>query len=463
MAKIWDKGYELDSVIERFTVGRDYLLDRRLIAADAVASIAHARMLATINILSDDEADSLSRELAVIATEGEAGTFAIARSDEDGHSAIEGRLTDRLGELGKKIHTGRSRNDQVLASTRLYAREAILHLRGAIYEVAGTLLDFAERESATPMPGRTHMQPAMPSSVGLWAASYAELLLDDDLLLGTAYALINRSPLGAAAGYGVPLPLDRELVAELLGFASVHHNVIAVNNSRGKIESVLIDALDQVGLSLGRFAEDLILFSMPEFAYFTLPKELCSGSSIMPQKRNPDGMELVRGKAGVLSALSAWTKNAVRGLPSGYNRDVQETKEPMMRAVDMTLDMLAVVARTAGSVTANHERLSGSFSAELLATDEVFKRVQAGLTFRDAYREVAADLESLSAEGVDPGEVLARRTSTGTPGNLDLQTVRTEIATRRAQNDAQRVRVHTAVASLVGRPIVLFSPPAPEE
>jgi argininosuccinate lyase len=463
MAKIWEKGYELDSVIERFTVGRDYLLDRRLIAADAVASIAHARMLATINILSHDEADALAGELALIAAEGEAGAFAIARADEDGHTAIEARLTEKLGELGKKIHTGRSRNDQVIASTRLYARDAILSLRGAIYEVAGTLLDFAERESATPMPGRTHLQPAMPSSVGLWAASYAELLLDDDLLLGTAYTLLNRSPLGAAAGYGVPLPLDRELVAELLGFSSVHHNVIAVNNSRGKAEAVLIDALDQIGLSLGRFAEDLILFSMPEFAYFTLPEELCTGSSIMPQKRNPDGMELVRGKAGVLSALSAWTKNAVRGLPSGYNRDVQETKEPMMRAVDLALEMLAVVSRTAGSVTANHDKLSQSFTPELLATDEVFKRVQAGMTFRDAYREVAADLGAVSAEGVDPAQVLARRTSTGTPGNLDLQTVRTEMEARRSAVDSEQARVAAAVTALVGKPVVLFSAPQEEE
>ena len=457
MAKLWDKGYELDSVIERFTVGRDYLLDRRLIAADAVASIAHARMLVKIGILTGDEADGLTGALAEIAAEGEAGRFDVPRSDEDGHTAIEARLTERLGDLGKKIHTGRSRHDQVLAATRLYAREAILQVRAALHETAGTLLDFARRESETPMPGRTHLQPAMPSTVGLWGASYAELLLDDDLLLGTAYELLNRSPLGAAAGYGVPLPLDRELVSDLLGFKSVHHNVIAVNNSRGKSESVLIDALDQVGLSLGRFAEDLILFSMPEFGYFTLPQELCSGSSIMPQKRNPDGMELVRGKAGVLSALSVWTKNVVRGLPSGYNRDVQETKEPMMRALDMTLEMLTVVQRTAVSVSVNRERLAQSFGPELLATDEVFKRVQSGTSFRDAYREVAGDLENLSRNPADPAEVIRRRTSTGTPGNPDLELVRGELAQRRAELDTEQARVSEAIAGLVGRPISLYS------
>ncbi len=457
MAKLWDKGYELDSVIERFTVGRDYLLDRRLIAADAVASIAHARMLASIKILTDDEAHRLTAALMEIAAEGEAGTFDVPRSDEDGHTAIEARLTEELGELGKKIHTGRSRNDQVLASTRLYAREAILQVRGALHETVETLLDLDERESETPMPGRTHLQPAMPSTVGLWAGSFAELLLDDDLLLGTAYDLLNRSPLGAAAGYGVPLPLDRELVSDLLGFKSVHHNVIAVNNSRGKSEAALIDALDQIGLTLSRFAEDMILFSMPEFGYFTLPQELCSGSSIMPQKRNPDGMELVRGKAGVLSALSVWTKNVVRGLPSGYNRDVQETKEPMMRALDMTLEMLGVVARTAGSVSVNRERLAKSFSADLLATDEVFKHVQAGMSFRDAYREVAGELESLSKEPTDPAEVIKRRSSTGTPGNPDLDPVRGELAQRREQRDGELKRASDAVAALVGRPISLYS------
>jgi len=459
MAKLWDKGYELDSVIERFTVGRDYLLDRRLIAADAVASIAHARMLATINILTDDEADQLSAALVEIAAAGEAGTFEVPRGDEDGHTAIEIRLTESLGDLGKRIHTGRSRNDQVLASTRLYAREAILQVRGALYAAAGTLLDLAGREKETPMPGRTHLQPAMPSSVGLWAGSYAELLLDDDLLLGAAYELLNRSPLGAAAGYGVPLPLDRELVSTLLGFKSIQHNVIAVNNSRGKSEAALIDAMDQVGLSLGRFAEDMILFSMPEFGYFTLPQELCSGSSIMPQKRNPDGMELVRGKAGVLSALSTWTKNVVRGLPSGYNRDLQETKEPMMRALDMTLEMLAVVDRTARSVVVNRERLFASFTPELLATDEVFKRVQAGTSFRDAYREVAGKLGSLSQKPVDPVVVLQRRTSTGTPGNLDLEPVRAQLGSRSGELDGERTRVADAVTALVGRPMSLYSPP----
>lgn len=471
MAKLWDKGYELDSLIERFTVGRDYLLDRGLVAADAVASIAHARMLASIGILTAEELDALTAELRRIAEEGAAGTFAVLPAHEDCHTALEERLTEKLGELGKKIHTGRSRNDQVLAATRLYAREGILSVRLALYRTAETLLEVAAREAWTPMPGRTHLQPAMPSSVGLWAAAMAESLLDDDVLIAAAYGLVNRSPLGAAASYGVPLPLDRELVARLLGFAEVQHNVLAVINSRGKTEAAVLDALDQVGMSLGRLAEDIILFSMPEFGYFTMPDELSSGSSIMPQKRNPDAMELVRGKSGSLSALAGWTKNVVRGLPSGYNRDTQETKEPLMRGLSMVREMLAASTRTMELLTVNHERLARSFSPDLLATDAVFERVKEGMSFRDAYRAVAAELAhaqggagsgGAGSPGADPAELLARRTSTGTPGNLGIDSVLGELRARRAGVEAERARVADAVAALAGVPLALYAAASPD-
>jgi argininosuccinate lyase len=457
VAKLWDKGYELDSLIERFTVGSDYLLDRDLVAADAVASIAHAKMLVSIGILKSDEGEKLSAELRAIATEGAAGSFSINREDEDCHTAIEQRLTETLGELGKKIHTGRSRNDQVLAATRLYEREGILTIRAELHRSVAALLDFAAREEQTPLPGRTHLQPAMPSSVGLWSASIAESLLDDDLLLAAVYRLVNRSQLGAAASYGTPLPLDRELVAELLGFGGVHHNVLAAVSSRGKTETALLDALDQVGLSLARFAEDVILWTMPEFGYFTMPDELSSGSSIMPQKRNPDAMELVRGRAGVLAGLATWTRNAVRGLPSGYSRDMQETKEPVMRGLSMVQQMLAVTARTVSAITVDRARLERSFTPDLLATDEVYRLVEEGMSFRDAYRQVAATLDSVSGD-TDPHEVLGRRTSTGTPGNLDLESVRRELREREAEVSREQARVGRAVAGLAGREIALYAP-----
>ena len=328
MAKLWDKGYSLDALIERFTVGTDYILDRRLVAADAVASIAHARMLDAVGLLREGDLPALERELREIAR---VSPVTIRRDQEDGHTWIEERLVERLGEAGKRVHTGRSRNDQVLASTRLFAREGILAIERSLASAIDALHRLATDHERTPMPGRTHMQPAMPSTVGLWAASYAEALLDAESMLTTAYDLLNRSPLGAAASYGVPLPLDRELVARLLGFAEVHHNVLWAVSSRGQTELALLEALDAIGLVLGRLASDLIVFTLPEFGYFTLPAELCSGSSIMPQKRNPDGLELLRGKAGTLSADADRVRNVVRSLPSAYNRDVQETKEPLLR------------------------------------------------------------------------------------------------------------------------------------
>jgi len=456
MAKLWDKGAELDRLIERFTAGSDYLLDRRLITADAVASAAHVRMLESIGLLTGDESASLVDALREIAVMGESGSFSVDLKDEDGHTAIENRLVDRLGEVGKKVHSGRSRNDQVLASTRLYTREAILVIRGHIHDLARTLLEFAARHVETPMPGRTHLQPAMPSTVGLWAASFAGLLLDDDHQLASAYALVNRSPLGAAAGYGVPLPLNREMVADLLGFSGPQLNVIAVNNSRGKTEAAVLDAADQVGITLSRFAGDLILFSTPEFGYFRLPPELCTGSSIMPQKQNPDGLELMRGRAGTLSGLATTVKNVVRSLPSGYNRDVQETKGPLMRALDIVIDMVRVGTLTAGRIEVVAEKLEAGFSPEILATDEVFRRVQAGEAFRDAYQAVAKELNTIKSEP-DLRSAIRKRTATGTPGNPGLEAQVRTLETRAESVEAEARRTSRAIESLMGRPMKVFT------
>jgi len=462
MAKLWDKGYSLDALIERFTVGNDYLLDRRLVAADAVASIAHARMLESIGVITAADASALQRELQAIASAAVADGVAIRRDQEDGHTYIEERLVELLGEAGKRIHTGRSRNDQVLASTRLFAREGLLRVRAALCGAVEALVGLAAREESTPMPGRTHMQPAMPTTVGLWAASYAEALLDTDRLLVAVYGLLNRSPLGAAASYGVPLPLDRELVARLLGFESVQHNVLDVVSSRGRIEGAVLDALDQAGVVLSRFATDLILFSLPEFSYFSLPPELCSGSSIMPQKRNPDGLELMRGKSATLSSYADRVRNVIRSAPSAYNRDVQETKEPLVRGIDLAVDLLAVAELTASTVVVNRDRLAEAFSADIFATDAAIDRVAAGMSFRDAYREVASGIGSLDASSFDLQAVIARRTSTGTPGNVGLGHARDELDATRASVDAERERVAAAVAALAGGELPLY-PGAPSD
>ena len=460
MAKLWDKGYALDELIERFTVGEDYLLDRRLVAADAVASIAHARMLGSIGLLSASDLEGLERELGRVARVSVADGSSISRGQEDSHTFIEGLLVARLGEAGKRIHTGRSRNDQVLASTRLFAREGALAVRDGLADAVEALCSLATAEEHTPMAGRTHLQPAMPSTFGLWAASYAEALLDADALLSAAYELINRSPLGAAASYGVPLPLDRELVAELLGFASVQHNVLEVVSSRGRVELALLDALDQIGIILSRFATDLILFTLPEFGYVSLPAELCSGSSIMPQKRNPDGLELIRGKSSTLSSYSDLVRNVVRNLPSAYNRDVQETKAPLIRGIDLAIDMLAVATLTAGRLEVHPDRLAAGLTPEVFATDAALERVVAGESFRDAYRAVAAALESIESGAFDPAAAIAKRTSTGSPGNLGLEWVRERLAAVRDDGTRKRRAALGAVERLVGERLPLY-PGAP--
>lgn len=485
MAKLWDKGYSLDALVERFTVGRDYLLDRRLIAADAVASIAHARMLDAVGLLPDGDLAALERELRAIAREaaghdeadGDAdtdgdrargpagsvpGRIVIRPDQEDGHTWIEQRLVERLGEAGKRIHTGRSRNDQVLASTRLFAREGVLAVQASLAGAVEALRALAEAHERTPMPGRTHMQPAMPSTVGLWAASYAEALIDAETVLANAYDLLNRSPLGAAASYGVPLPLDRELVAGLLGFREVHHNVLWAVSSRGQTELVLLEALDGIGLVLGRLAADLIVYTLPEFGYFTLPAELCSGSSIMPQKRNPDGLELLRGRTATLSAEADRVRNVIRSLPSAYNRDVQETKEPVMRAIDLAVDMLDVASLTVRRLEVNAERVRAAFTPELFATDVALERVRAGESFRDAYRSVAADLAAIDADAFDVDEIIARRTATGAPGNIDLEYVRERLDRVRERWGREHERVSSAVSALAGAPLRLY-PGAPRE
>ncbi len=460
MAKLWEKGYKLEALIEEFTVGNDVLLDRALIASDAVASMAHARMLASIGLLTQEEALSLHGELARIIADAPEGRFSIEPSDEDVHTAIERRLTERLGDAGKKIHAGRSRNDQVATALRVYTRDRLFAVQAALISLVETLTALAEREAQTPMTGRTHLQPAMLSSVGLWAAAYAELLADDAALILTAERLNDRSPLGSAASYGVPLPLDRTLVARLLGFREPHHNVLAANNARGKVEAIVLDALDQLGLTLSRFAQDVILFSLPEIGYFRLPMELCSGSSIMPQKRNPDGMELMRGKSATLSSYSFRAKQAIRNLPSGYNRDIQETKEPLLDGLALARRMVAVSELTVERLEVDRERCLAGITAEVFATDDAIDRVRAGASFRDAYREVAEELMLRHGAHPDSGRrdpvaALRERSSLGAPGNLDLAYLQSWVDRAYAGLEERRSHVDAALKELVGAEVRL--------
>ncbi len=451
MAKLWQKDYQLNALVEKFTVGEDWKLDRQLLTADALASIAHARMLQSIDILTEDELSQLQQGLRDIIGRVQRGEFEVRPQDEDGHTAIENALVESLGEAGKKIHTGRSRNDQVLTALRVWTRDAAGRLLEASFETAEAFLDLARAHRDVPLPGRTHMQIAMPASVGLWAGSFAEELLDGARHLQQVAGHIDQSPLGSAASYGVPLPLDRGMTSDLLGFRKLQHNVLYANNTRGKFESMLLDAAEQLMLSLSKAAQDLILFSMPEFGYFTLPKELCSGSSIMPQKRNPDMLELIRGKSATLSGYAQQIKQVIRSLPSGYNRDFQETKEPFLRGMALTYRSLKVMSLTVGALQVHPDVLEAAMPPEIYATDAALEKVQAGMSFRDAYLEVGTHLEEL--QGRKGADSLALRSSEGAPGNLGLDQVGREIAAAQSALGQQREANRQRMEELAGGPV----------
>ena len=454
MAKLWQKDYSLNALIEEFTVGNDPVLDLELTVSDCAASMAHAKMLASIGILTQEEAFALCGQLSQIMKEASEKKFTIAFSDEDCHTAIEGRLTERLGDAGKKIHTGRSRNDQVATALRLYSKAYVLEMIRAMADFAETALALARREEKTPMPGRTHLQTAMPSSVGLWAASFAEEVIDHIRHFFALYGLIDQCPLGSAASYGVPLPLNREMTASLMGFSRVQNNVLYANNSRGKFESMLIDAADAVCLCFSKAAQDLILFSLPEFGYFSLPRELCSGSSIMPQKKNPDGLELMRSKSAVIGGCAMTIKNILRSTPSGYNRDFQDTKEPFLKAARLSVQCARIMELTFRKLEVNRDRLRRSFTPDIFATDAALEKVAAGESFRDAYKEVGLHLDRLKQ--YNPDEVIAGRTYTGTTGCLNLEKAEqalTGLSEKWADEDN---RFSSAIETLTGLAVRLF-------
>ncbi|MFW5694185.1 MAG: argininosuccinate lyase [Alkalispirochaeta sp.] len=448
MAKLWDKGYELDAVVERFTVGRDFILDRELIPADSAASIAHARMLASTGIISSADATHIETELRAIAADGLRRAVPISRHDEDCHTVIEERLIDRLGDVGKMVHTGRSRNDQVTAATRLYTREALLDIFDAAAALVTVLLRRADEEVATVMPGRTHLQIAMLSTFGLWLASWGEQLLDDLEFLTTAAELNDRNPLGSAASYGTPLPLDRELTAELLGFAAVQNNVLAVQHSRGTLDGRILEALAGISTTLGRMAQDLIIFSLPEVGYVVLPEELCSGSSIMPQKRNPDVLELLRSRSGIVDGYAVQCRNVVRNLPSGYNRDLQDTKEPLLRGLATVEESVVVATTLIERLHPDRERMRSALNSEVFATDYAYRLVEQGTPFREAYKRAAADYAR--QELPDPEAARRQRRSTGTPGALNLDAPRRRLRHHLERWSGQRTRHVQAVQRLLG-------------
>ncbi len=426
MSKLWDKGQPLNALIEQFEVGDDLVYDNQLVEADVYGSMAHAEMLERLGVLNAAELEEIRGRLQEVLALHAAGEFRMTPADEDVHTKIENYLVEHLGDAGKKIHTARSRNDQVLVALRLYTKQKLLEVEIALLSCAGTLAAFAAEHEMVPMPGYTHMQRAMLSSVGTWAGAYAEALFDDRLLLRAAYELNDQSPLGSAAAYGVPLPIDRQYVADRLGFARVQNNVLYAQNSRGKGEAAVVQALSQVMLDLSKLAQDTLLFTTAEYGFFTISDAMVTGSSIMPQKKNLSMMELMRAKANVMLALQQQTMGVLVGLPSGYNKDYQETKRPFMDAVDLALQSLAVVDLTVSNLQPQEERLLAACTPEIYAADRAYELVGAGVPFRDAYRQVGAGLSELPP--IDARESLRRRTHLGASGNLNLPQLQATIA-----------------------------------
>jgi argininosuccinate lyase len=459
MTKLWQKGYQLNEQVERFEAAQNSLLDARLIRHDVWGSLAHAAMLAKIGVLTEQEHRVLKDTLCSILQLEASHEFIVTVADEDVHTGVENYLAATAGAAGKKIHMARSRNDQVLVDLRLYGKEQLHSVAAGLCGLCSALLELAGTHMSTPMPGYTHMQRAMLSSVGLWAASFAEALLDDEQLLSAAYKLNDQSPLGSAAGYGVPITIDRQYCADLLGFSRVQNNVIYVQNSRGKIEAAIVQALAQIMLDLSKLAQDILLFTTVEYGFFHVPQELCTGSSIMPQKRNLGVMELVRARTQTMLALQQQILGIVSGLPSGYNMDYQETKRPFIEALDLAQDSLEICTLVASSLGVNAARLAAACTFELFAADRAYELATvARLPFRDAYRivgaEVTAQLDRHLPLPVESQEQLAARLAArshlGGAGNLGLAQAQERLAEAGADWEQRKETFTAAIQKLVG-------------
>ena len=394
MTRLWDKGAPLDERVLEYTAGEDYALDERLVPYDVRASIAHAEMLAAQQLLSAADLQAIRAGLEAIGDEHSQGLWHIELSDEDGQTALEKRLTARVGEAGGRVHLGRSRNDQVLTAIRLYLRDAVDALAAGARRVADALDRLAARESSTTLPGYTHMQQAMPSSVAMWAGGFAAELRDDAEGLLAVQRRVSKSPLGSAAGYGTPgLPLDRTATRDSLEFAVTHEPVTAVQLSRGKAEAQVLFETALLMQDLGRFSADVLLFYTQEFAFVALPDEFTTGSSIMPQKRNPDVFELIRGRSATAQACLTEALGICAKLPSGYQRDLQLLKVPLFRGIDVAARTLDILPPAIDAMRFRPENIH--LDPAIHAAEEANAMVvREGISFREAYRRVGASLKS---------------------------------------------------------------------
>lgn len=428
MQNIWSKGQAVNDWMIRFTVGEDWRWDSILLPYDLKGTRGHAWGLAKIGVLTQDELVQIQGALDDL--EAIADTLTVSPEEEDCHTVIERLLTEKLGDLGKKIHTGRSRNDQVLTALRLYLKEALRGLAQASARLAQALSALALSNTHALMAGYTHYQRAMPSSVGLWAMGYAELITEDLGAFQAAYEAADVSPLGSAAGYGVPfLDLPRAEVAAQLGFSRLQVHVTATQISRGKIEMQVVQALMQIGATLNRLASDLVLMNTAEYHAVKLPPQYCTGSSIMPQKQNPDILEITRAAYHRLTAEMHLLMTLPANLPSGYHRDLQLTKEAVMRAIQTAADMLTAMNLIVPELRFEPEALAAQLSPDLFATADALARVASGVPFRDAYKQAAANVPHLQTP--DAAEIIASYRTAGSLGNLQPRLIEARLEAHR--------------------------------
>lgn len=428
--RLWQKKSEfsLHPVIEEFNSGEDILYDQQMIASDVEGTRGYGKMLKRHGIITEEEFTTLEKGLDEILDLYEKGEFQLKVEDEDCHTKIEHYLTENHGEIGKKIHTARSRNDQVLVTMRLFMKEKLKQLKAKGLDLAKTLINTAKKYEFVPMPGYTHMQKAMPTTVGSWYASFAESLLDDlRILTAINDTLVDQNPLGSGAGYGTPFDFDRDKLSEDLGFARTQNNVIYCHNSRGKLEGMVVEACCQMMLTLNKLASDWLLYTTQEFHFFTIPDQVSTGSSIMPQKKNLDVAEVIRGRAATVLACKNEMCMNILNKVSGYHRDGQEIKRPLFLALKYTEMSLAAAAIVVENLIPNEEEMINNMSPELFAAHKAFELVKEGKTFREAYVEVGQNLDKIEINKDSIVAMLKESKHQGGVGNLQLDKLLEEV------------------------------------
>ncbi len=420
---LWGKGEQTHPEVIAFTTGKDRHFDNRLIRHDITGTLAHIQMLHAVGLLSADELKSLQTQLKEMYLKAMEGNLEVPLHCEDVHSFIEEALTRKLGDVGKKVHTGRSRNDQVLLDIRLFLRDEINAIAQKTHELFALLLKLGKKHEANLMPGYTHMQVAMPSSFGLWFASFAESLTDDLRLLKAAYDMVNRNPLGSGAGYGSSLPLDRKLTTRLLKMDGMNVNAVYAQRSRVKVERTVASALASLASTLSVLSNDVCLYSGQNFRFFSFPDHLTTGSSIMPHKRNPDVWELIRGHCNKIQSLPNEIALTTSNLPTGYHRDFQIVKESLFPALDTLSECLTMAAFMLTHIVINEKVLEDEVYASIYSVEKVNKMVLEGVPFREAYRRVASEIK----EGTIPGRFDLNHTHAGSMGNLSLDLIEKEM------------------------------------